>query len=94
MTAYVDDMNIMYRGKPRFHMSADSIAELHAFALLIGVKRCWWHSGSRYPHYDINLTQRATAVAAGAQEVTAKQLVVMLKRLYPVKGITAPGPTI
>lgn len=42
---YVDDAGIMWKGKLRYHMTADTRAELHEFAESIGVKRCWYHKG-------------------------------------------------
>lgn len=32
-----------------------SVENLHIMAKRLGIKRCWFHSGSRYPHYDIPL---------------------------------------
>jgi hypothetical protein len=84
MPAYVDDAAIVWKGKARFHMSADSIVELHAFAASIGVRPCWFHRKSRYPHYDITGEQRATAVAAGAFAVSQKEMVEIAKKLRVV----------
>lgn len=82
MTSYVDDAAILYRGKLRYHLTADSIPELHAFCERVGIKRCWWHSGSRYPHYDINEVQRAEAIKAGAVPFTQKEVMLKAKSLY------------
>jgi hypothetical protein len=81
MTAYVDDAAIEWRGKARFHMTADSLDELHAFASTIGVRPCWFHRGSKYPHYDITAPQRDTAIAAGARAVTSRELLPIAKAL-------------
>lgn len=43
------------------HLIADSIEELHGFAVKIGLKRCWFHnprrkstgSSKNHPHYDL-----------------------------------------
>ena len=32
--------------------SGISIQDLHVQMARIGIKRCWFHSGSKYPHYD------------------------------------------
>jgi len=69
MTVYVDDMKARYGRMIMCHMIADTDAELHAMAATIGVAR-GWHQGD---HYDIALTTRAAAVAAGAVEITWKQ---------------------
>ena len=71
MAVYVDDMKAGYGRMVMCHMVADTEAELHAMADLIGVD-CKWYQyphKSRYPHYDIALSKRALAVANGAQEI-------------------------
>lgn len=92
MTAYVDDAAIVWKGKARYHMSADSIAELHAFAASIGVKPCWFHRKSSYPHYDITEPQRRSAFTAGALPVDQKTMVQIAKKLWraPVPEVPAP----
>lgn len=79
MTVYVDDAAIVWRGKPRFHLCADSTQELHRFAASIGVRPCWFHRGARFAHYDITAEQRAQAVVAGAQAVESRELVRRLR---------------
>lgn len=59
------------------HMATDSadLEELHRFAQSIGLKREWFHnSGLTVPHYDLTPNKRERAVAAGAVEVSAKEL--------------------
>jgi hypothetical protein len=58
------------------HMIADTEAELHAMAARIGVARRWYQGD----HYDIALSKRALAVAAGAREITWHQAGVMTLR--------------
>jgi hypothetical protein len=61
------------------HMIADSEAELHAMADRIGVSRRWFQAPPRHdPHYDIALSKRALAVAAGAVEITLRQCGLMV----------------
>lgn len=67
-------------------MTADSLTELHSFAATIGVKRHWFHRGSRYPHYDINEDQRSAAIANGAVAISSKELVPISKLLYTGNG--------
>lgn len=81
MPVYVDDAAILYRSKLRYHMTASSLEELHAFAQSVGIKRCWFHRGSRYPHYDVTGEQRAAAILAGALAISSKELVVHAKAL-------------
>ena len=53
------------------HMFADTPEELHAMADRIGVARRWCqHKGTPREHYDICLSKRRRAVAAGAIEVS------------------------
>jgi hypothetical protein len=77
MAVYVDDMRAPYRGMIMCHMMADTLAELHAVAEQIGVERRWFQDSNSGPHYDIALQARALAVAAGAREVTLKQMAAM-----------------
>lgn len=49
--------------------------ELHAFATLIGVKKCWAHKD----HYDLNADQRQLAVDNGAQEITSREMIKLCR---------------
>jgi hypothetical protein len=77
MAVYVDNMRAVYRGMTMCHMMADTVAELHAMADEIGIDRKWFHDSMSGPHYDIALSKRALAVAAGATEITFKQMAAM-----------------
>lgn len=85
MTTYVDDAAIMWRSKPRYHLTATSIKELHEFAASVGIRPCWFHRGSRYPHYDITAPQRDAALAVGAIASTSRQVMEIAKLLRPIK---------
>lgn len=57
------------------HLGCDGdVQELHAFAEKIGLKREWFQSHS-VPHYDLVPSKRQLAVANGAVEVSAMDLV-------------------
>lgn len=75
MTVYVDDMKAKFGRMVMCHMLADTDDELHAMAAKIGVARRWWQSPEKTSgsHYDIALSKRAQAVAAGAVEITWRQ---------------------
>jgi hypothetical protein len=75
MSVYVDDMRAKYGRYIMCHMLADTDAELHAMADLIGVHRQWWQSPAETSgsHYDIALSKRALAVTHGAVEITLRQ---------------------
>lgn len=85
MTVYVDDAAIPYKGKPRFHLSADSLEEMHAFCARVGINKCWFHRKSLYPHYDITGEQRDAAIAAGAVAVTKREMPAISKKLRPAR---------
>lgn len=80
MAVYVDAAAVPYKGRPRHHLTADSLDELHQFTASIGIKRCWYHP-STHPHYDITDEQRADALAAGATPVSARMLVAAARLL-------------
>lgn len=82
MTVYVDDMYLTpmgrYRRMKMSHMIADTETELHVMAAMIGIARKWYQGD----HYDVAMSSRAKAVAAGAVEISMRQLAAMafLKR--------------
>lgn len=69
MTVYVDNMRAKYGRLIMCHMLADTETEAHAMADAIGVARKWYQGD----HYDIALSKRALAVAAGAVEITWRE---------------------
>jgi hypothetical protein len=89
MMVYVDDAAILWRGKRRYHMTADTLDELHLAAAEAGINRCWFHRGAAHPHYDVTDVQRDAAVSLGAQKVSQRELVRIAVRL---RKHTATGP--
>lgn len=84
MSVYVDPLMrhgwvLRGRATPSCHMYADTIDELHAMAARIGMKRDWFQNHARLPHYDLTPSRRALAVANGAIEQTARQLVRFMR---------------
>lgn len=83
MTVYVDDMHKTELGRfgrmKMCHMLADTDAELHAMADVIGVSRRWWQSPEKTSgsHYDIAMSKRALAIQSGAVEITLRQASAM-----------------
>jgi len=57
------------------------LAELHAMALRIGMKRSWFQDHSSLPHYDLTASRRAAALAAGAIGVDRRETVQIMRRL-------------
>lgn len=75
MAVYVDNMRAAYGRMKMCHMIADSSEELLAMADRIGVARRWLQkAGTTHEHFDIALSKRALAVAAGAIEVSKMDL--------------------
>jgi hypothetical protein len=51
------------------HLQADSLAELHAFAARLGLRRAWFQTRPARPehdHYDLSRAGREQAIALGA----------------------------
>jgi hypothetical protein len=92
MTVYVDDMNAPYGRMKMCHMLADTDEELHAMAARIGVARKWWQSPEKTSgsHYDIALSKKALALAAGAVPITYRQAGAMNSRRRVTGQLGAP----
>lgn len=92
MTVYVDDMRARYGRMVMCHMLADTDAELHAMAATIGVAYHWWQAPPRHDsHYDIALSKRALAVAAGAVEITLREAAAMNMRRRATGSLGMPS---
>jgi NRPS condensation-like uncharacterized protein len=75
LSVYVDNMRAAYGRMKMCHMVADSTDELLAMADRIGVARKWLQkAGTAHEHFDIALSKRALAVAAGAKEISMMDL--------------------
>jgi len=78
MAVYVDDMR-RTPTSPKWpyafgcHLAADTLPELHRFALKLGLRAAWFQDG-RHPHYDLTPGKRDIAVAYGAREVSSRGL--------------------
>lgn len=81
MAVYVDDMNAPFGRMKMCHLLADSVDELHAMADTIGVARKWYQAPPKHSsHYDIALSKKALALAAGAIPITWRQAGAMNAR--------------
>ncbi len=93
MSVYVDDMAAPYspphaptRTYTMCHMIADSHDELIAMVRRIGVDPKWIQDeGLSTEHFDVAKTKRKLAVAAGAVELTSRDLV---RKMREKKGGT------
>lgn len=81
MSVYVDPPRHRFGRMIMCHMLADSPDELRAMADRIGVARRHFQAHASTPHYDICKSKRTAAVAAGAVEVSARQMVAVIRRL-------------
>ena len=95
MTVYVDDSNIpakvpngrVVHDSRWCHLIADDADELHEFAERLGLKRSYFQPGkprgdgspSPHWHYDVTAGMRAKAVQAGAQEITWRESVKVIR---------------
>ena len=85
MSVYVDPISPCIRGKrwpynEACHLIADSINELHEFALWLGLKRLWFQDKT-IPHYDLTKGMRRKAVVLGAIEIDVKTFVRKMREL-------------
>ena len=95
MTVYVDDMRANFGRMVMCHMVADTDEELHAMAARIGVARRWHQAPPKHDsHYDIALSRRALAVAAGAVEITWRQCAAMNWRRRLTGQLGAPDDAV
>jgi hypothetical protein len=88
----VDEPRWWWRGRRWCHLVSDtSLAELHEFAALLDIPRRAFQGD----HYDIPEDERATVVAAGATEVSSRELVRRLRaaglRLSPAARRSRTG---
>ena len=79
---YVDDSNITKHGRGWFHLTAESLDELHAFAARIGVPTSAFHRGARHPHYDVTAAQRLNALRSGACAVSPREVVRIARQAF------------
>ena len=76
MTCYVDDVRHRFGNMVMCHLWADTLEELLAMVDKIGVQRKWIqghatlsfgkHRNASWVHFDIALSKKALAIAAGA----------------------------
>lgn len=84
MSVYVDPLfdhggSETFRWKRSCHMYADTLEELHAMALKIGMKRAWFQDKRSLPHYDLVPTRRVAAVRLRAIEHSREQIVAFMR---------------
>jgi hypothetical protein len=66
----IDDIVYYCDNKRHLVCTPYTIENLHRMATDLGIKRCWFHSGASYPHYDIpkrrinEITEKCTLVSS------------------------------
>ncbi len=63
-----------------------SIENLHKMADDLGIKRCWFHKKSKYPHYDIP-KRRIEEIKAKCDIITTIELLKKIKQCYQLDVI-------
>lgn len=81
MAIYVDFVCIEFRGHRWCHMLADTLQELHEFAELIDVDKRLFHRNASYPHYDVTVQMRETAIEHGALPADRRKIIECAKKL-------------
>lgn len=86
---YIDDAGVSKYGRSWFHLTADTLDELHAFAVRIGLSARAFHLGARHPHYDVTATQRLRALDGGARAVSPRDLVQISRKVFVLVPVVA-----
>ncbi|MDN7609866.1 DUF4031 domain-containing protein [Burkholderia multivorans] len=104
MTVYVDDMYRYPIGEFKTasgrvykmsHLIADTSDELLAMVRMIDVNPKWiQHRGTRDEHFDIAISKRAAAIAAGAVPITMEQCGAMNKRRKVTGDLGSPDDAV
>lgn len=83
MAVYVDKALTKWKGMLWCHLVADSLDELHEFAIVIGMKQQWFQEPPKvkYPHYDIPEFRRVLAIKNGAVEIGRRELIEKVRKL-------------
>jgi hypothetical protein len=71
---YVDPAIHKWKGSLWCHLTADSLEELHNFAInSLGLKREWFQDKA-IPHYDVIESKRKIAIEKGAIAISLKEM--------------------
>ena len=78
---YVDHYRAPYGRMKMSHLMADTTEELLAMVDAIGVNRKWIQkAGCHDEHFDIAESKRLLAIRAGAQPVSSRDLIAVVRR--------------
>lgn len=59
-----------------------TVENLHKMAETLGIKRCWWHAGASYPHYDIP-KRRIAEIQAKCTVVPGRVIIKIMRGELP-----------
>jgi len=79
MAVYVDQARNKFGRMIMCHMLADTIEELLEMADKIGLQRRHFQPTS-HPHFDVSLGYKTKAISAGAQVISKRELVALMKK--------------
>ena len=88
MACYVDELRTWgaWRYGASSRLYADTPEELHNMALRLGLRHEWFQP-LPISHYDVTTSVRARAIGFGAYEVTARDMVRMVRmRTVPAEA--------
>lgn len=81
MSVYVDSLvDYGWRHGISCHLIADTVSELKAFAVGIGMREEWYQSKSS-PHFDLTADGRTHALKNGAIELDRRAFVEKIRQL-------------
>lgn len=86
MAVYVDPLlpcvpNAQWRWHESCYLIADTVAESHAFAQGVGMRRAWFQRSRKgMPHYDLTRGRRQKAIRAGAIQLTRAQFAARVRQ--------------
>ncbi len=92
MTVYVDPL---FDARPyalkawpfdkAYHMTADSVKELHEFAIKLGLRRAWFQHYRLVPHDDLTPNKRRQAIGLEAVPINEDQMADRVKAAMDAK---------
>ena len=66
---------------------------LHRMARDLGIKRCWYHSSARFPHYDIP-KRRIEEITSRCTLVSSRDILSIIKGTYNRETPIQRGPEV
>lgn len=77
-SSLVDDLEFYCDSMRHLVCLPYSVTNLHRMAKFLNIKRCWFHVGASYPHYDIP-KMRIAEIQAKCNVVPARTILSIVK---------------